>query len=42
MGNIRYKKQERQAALECWEKALELDPDNTLLRTNLDLVRTVM
>jgi predicted TPR repeat methyltransferase len=39
MGNIRYKKQDRQAALQCWEKALELDPANALIRTNLDLVR---
>jgi hypothetical protein len=28
-------------ALECWEKALELDPENALIRTNLDLVRAV-
>jgi tetratricopeptide (TPR) repeat protein len=42
MGNIRYRQHEREAALECWEKALELDPENALIRTNLDLVRTVM
>lgn len=42
MGNIRYKRQDRQGALECWEKALEIDPDNTLIRTNLDLIRTVL
>ena len=28
LGNIRYRKHEREAALECWEKALELDPEN--------------
>jgi tetratricopeptide (TPR) repeat protein len=42
IGNIRYKKHEREAALACWEKALELDPENALIRTNLDLVRAVM
>ena len=42
IGNIHYKKHSREAALACWEKALELDPENALIRTNLDLVRTVM
>lgn len=41
LGNIRYKRRERAEAIACWQRALTLDPDNELVRTNLDLVRTV-
>lgn len=41
LGNIRYKRQEREAAIGYWERALELDPSNELIRTNLDLVRAI-
>jgi tetratricopeptide (TPR) repeat protein len=42
LGNIRYKRQERDEALRCWEQALKLDPDNAIVRTNLDAVRQVL
>ena len=41
LGNIRYKRHEREQAISCWQRALDLDPANELVRTNLDLVRTV-
>jgi tetratricopeptide (TPR) repeat protein len=41
LGNIRYKRREREEAIACWQRALALDPGNELVRTNLDLVRTV-
>ena len=42
LGNIRFKRQERDEAVRCWEQALELDPDNAIVRTNLDAVRQVL
>jgi tetratricopeptide (TPR) repeat protein len=39
LGNIRYKRGERQEAVESWEKALAIDPNNEIIRTNLDAVR---
>jgi tetratricopeptide (TPR) repeat protein len=42
VGNIRYKWQDRAQALTYWEKALELNPGNELIRTNLDLVRSLL
>ena len=39
LGNIRYKKQDPQEAARCWERALELDPGNEIIRSNLDAVR---
>jgi tetratricopeptide (TPR) repeat protein len=41
LGNIRYKRRERDEAIACWQRALAIDPGNELVRTNLDLVRTV-
>jgi tetratricopeptide (TPR) repeat protein len=41
LGNIHYKRRERDEAISCWQRALALDPENELVRTNLDLVRTV-
>jgi tetratricopeptide (TPR) repeat protein len=41
LGNIRLRRQERDDAVRCWERALELDPDNALVRTNLESVRQV-
>jgi tetratricopeptide (TPR) repeat protein len=38
LGNIRLRRQERGEAVKCWQRALELDPDNTLARTNLEAV----
>ena len=41
IGNIRLRRQERAEAMRCWERALELDPGNAIVRTNLDSVRQV-
>jgi tetratricopeptide (TPR) repeat protein len=42
LGNIRFKRQERDEAVRCWEQALALDPSNAIVRTNLDAVRQVL
>jgi tetratricopeptide (TPR) repeat protein len=42
LGNIRFKRQEREEAVRCWEQALVLDPNNAIVRTNLDAVRQVL
>jgi tetratricopeptide (TPR) repeat protein len=39
LGNIRFRRQERDEAVRCWERALEIDPTNAIVRTNLDAVR---
>jgi len=39
LGNIRLRRQEREEAAQCWERALALDPDNTMARTNLENLR---
>jgi tetratricopeptide (TPR) repeat protein len=41
LGNIRFKWQEKDQALAYWERALALNPNNDLVRANLDLVRTL-
>jgi tetratricopeptide (TPR) repeat protein len=41
LGNIRFKWQEKDQALAYWERALALNPGNDVIRTNLDLVRTI-
>ena len=38
LGNIRLRRQEREEAVKCWQRALELDPENTVARTNLETV----
>jgi len=38
LGNIAYKRQERQLAVEYWNRALELNPGHELARTNLETV----
>jgi len=42
LGNIRFKRQEREEAVKCWEQALALDPGNAIVRTNLEAVRQVL
>ena len=42
LGNIRFRRNERAEAIACWERALELDPTNAIVRTNLDAVRQVL
>ena len=39
LGNIHYRRQEPQEAARCWGRALELDPSNAIIRSNLDAVR---
>jgi tetratricopeptide (TPR) repeat protein len=42
LGNIRFKRQEREEAVQYWEHALALDPTNAIVRTNLNAVRQVL
>jgi tetratricopeptide (TPR) repeat protein len=42
LGNIHYKKMERAEAVKLWRRALELNPQNTVVRTNLELVEKVL
>jgi tetratricopeptide (TPR) repeat protein len=42
LGNIRYKHQNRERALEHWRRALEIDPGHAIARTNLELVEGVL
>jgi len=42
LGNIRFRRQDRDEAVRCWERALELDPDNAIVRKNLESVRQVL
>jgi tetratricopeptide (TPR) repeat protein len=39
IGNIRFKRQERAEAIQAWEAAQALDPNNSIVRTNLDAAR---
>ncbi len=39
LGNVYYKGRDRARAIEMWERALELNPANEVVRTNLELVR---
>jgi tetratricopeptide (TPR) repeat protein len=39
LGNIRYRRQEREEAVKCWEHALQLQPNNAIARTNLETAR---
>jgi tetratricopeptide (TPR) repeat protein len=38
LGNIHYKQMEREQAVKLWHRALELNPRNKVVRTNLELV----
>jgi hypothetical protein len=38
LGNIVYKEGDRDWALQLWRKALELNPGNEVVRTNLELM----
>jgi tetratricopeptide (TPR) repeat protein len=42
LGNIHYKKMERAEAVRLWRQALELNPQNSVVRTNLELVERVL
>jgi len=39
LGNIRLRRQERGEAVKCWQRALALDPTNTVARANIDSVQ---
>jgi tetratricopeptide (TPR) repeat protein len=41
LGNIRFKWQEVEQAVACWERALALNPENMTIRTNLELARAL-
>jgi tetratricopeptide (TPR) repeat protein len=38
MGNIHYKKGQKELALEQWRKALSLDPENEIVKRNIEMV----
>jgi tetratricopeptide (TPR) repeat protein len=40
LGNIRLKRNERDDAVKCWERALQLDPSNETARKNIEAART--
>ncbi|HEX8694338.1 MAG TPA: DUF4388 domain-containing protein [Longimicrobium sp.] len=42
LGNIHYKRMDRAEAVALWRRALELNPHNTVVRTNLELVENVL
>jgi tetratricopeptide (TPR) repeat protein len=42
LGNIHYKKMERPEAVRLWRRALEINPGNAVVRTNLELVENVL
>jgi tetratricopeptide (TPR) repeat protein len=39
MGNIQYRRGDASGAMQSWERALELDPDSAIVRSNLETVR---
>jgi tetratricopeptide (TPR) repeat protein len=39
LGNIRYRRLERDEAIRCWERSLELAPTNAIARSNLETAR---
>lgn len=39
LGNIRYRRRERDEAVQCWEHSLTLAPENPMARNNLDMAR---
>jgi tetratricopeptide (TPR) repeat protein len=36
LGNLHYRRREQSRAVECWQAALRLNPDNTVVRHNLE------
>ena len=42
LGNIRYRQHDHAGAVENWERALALDPDNAIVRSNLDATRRTL
>ena len=42
LGNIHYKRMDRAEAVRLWRRALEVNPQNSVVRTNLELVERVL
>jgi Flp pilus assembly protein TadD len=42
MGNIRYRRRERDEAMRCWERSLALAPDNPMAQNNLETARRLV
>jgi len=42
LGNIAYKGGDRQEAIRLWKRALEINPGNDVVRTNLEVVQSVL
>lgn len=42
LGNIRLRRRERDEAIRCWQKALEVDPGNPIARQNIDAAKSAM
>ncbi|MGH7554163.1 MAG: tetratricopeptide repeat protein, partial [Longimicrobiales bacterium] len=38
LGNLHYRARNRDGAIRCWKRALELNPRNDAVRNNLDIV----
>jgi Tfp pilus assembly protein PilF len=38
LGNIAYKAQRREDAMRYWQRSLELNPDNQVVKNNLEIV----
>ncbi len=41
LGNIRLKRREQSDAVQCWERALAIDPSNTIVRQNLEAAKAI-
>ncbi len=41
LGNIYYKRRDRQRAIDLWQRALDINPANEVVRTNLEFVKGV-
>ncbi len=39
LGNVFYKRREREQAIQMWERALQINPANDVVRTNLEFVK---
>ena len=35
-GNIRFRRREREEAMRCWQRSVELAPDNPMARNNIE------
>ena len=42
IGNIRYRQHDHAGAVQNWERALELDPENAIVRSNLEATRRTL